>query len=343
MHNEPDKISIKVNGKDRPVMEIKEEQEVAAAIDRESIETPFEWVLPKDKPSDTTYFFNQNRSEKQMEDYQPISYDRKPGLPIHRKKQRMPFKGQLPSPKMPFQFPKRLLIPIGSAVLIGCMIGLIVLMIFTGDEFKSKTEPQSTGIVQESPAGTEEGTTGTAVEATKIDVSIITNIIQGGVYSSSESAQEVVEQAKDNGFAAVFDPADNRVILGVGSNEDLSALLPDYQTIVSDAYSKEWTISGKEIAVNDENQLQWVESGKVLFEKVLAADAGVINGMQSDLLEWKNESLGSVSVLSKEQQEKSIAFINALSTISENKDDKWDLQQAKLNAVIHYKSLINSF
>ncbi|WP_408007085.1 hypothetical protein ACJROX_20645 [Pseudalkalibacillus sp. A8] len=343
MQNDPNKISIKVNGKDRPVTEIKDEPEVAAAIDRESIDTPFEWVLPKDKQSSNAYFFHQNRSEKQLEDYVPISYDRKPGLPIHRKKQRMSFKGQLPTPKVPFQFPKRMLLPIGGAVIIGCMIGLVVLMIFTGEGFQSQSESQSAGIVQESPAGPTAESTGTASEAASIDVSIETNIIQGGVFTSSESAQEVVDQVKAGGFAAVFDPGDNRVLLGVGNSEDLSALLPDYQTIISDAYSKGWTVSGEEIVVNDENQLQWVESGKVLFEKVLAADAEEINGMQSEMLGWKNESLGSVSVLSTEQQEKSVAFINALSTISENTDDKWDLQQAKLDAVIHYKSLINSF
>ncbi len=343
MQNDPNKISIKVNGKDRPVTEIKEEQEIAAAIDRESIDTPFEWILPKDIQSSNAYFFHQSRSEKQLEDYEPISYDRKPGLPIHRKKQRMSFKGQLPTPKVPFQFPKRMLFPIGGAVIIGCMIGLVVLMIFTGEEFQSQTQTQPATVKQDDP-GTAAGTSETPDGTATMDVNVSTYIVQGGVFSTSENGQEFVEKIKASGFAAAMDPEDNRVLIGVGGSMDsVKSLASDYQAIVEDAYAKEWTISRDAIAVTDENKLQWFKGGKELFEKLLIAEASEINNLQPELLKWKDESLGSISVLSTGQQQKSVAFINALNTIAENTDNKWNLQQAKLDAVIHYKSLIKSF
>lgn len=315
----------------------KEEEEIAASIDGDSVETPFEWVLPKENTSSNIYLFNANRDETQVDEYEPLSNERKPGLPIHRKKQRPSFKRNFPNSNTPFQIPKQLLVPIGSAIAIGCIIGLVVLMIFTGDDFGSQT----TTAAKEAP-GTPVQNPISDPTAGTIDLSMTPYIVQGGLFSSLTNAEDFAGKVKAAGYSAVVDPTDNRVIIGVGgSMEDVRTLASDFQDVVEDAYPYQWEIQAAEIAVTEKNDLKWLGKGIDLLQGTFATDQ--VQEQEQELLSWKKEALSSISALESEQQQKAVAFINSLSSLPEQAEDKWELQQAKLEALIHYKALIGAF
>ncbi len=339
--NEEKDISIRVNGKERPVSEKNEAKnektEIAASIADDAEETPFEWVLPKENTSSNVYLFHANREDTKSYEYGDHSYDfeRKPGLPIHRKKQRTPLNKKFPSSETTFKLPKQLLVPVGSAIVIGCIIGLIVLMIFTGDGFQSKTAPA----VNDTPKTPVQNPVSSPVTGS-VDLSISPHIVQGGVFSSLANAEEFADRVKASGFAAAVDPEDNRVIIGVGdSMDDVRALVGDYQEVVSDAYPRQWEIAGSDIAISDKNDLVWLVEGKDLLTGLLAT-----GGVQEEtILAWKKDALTSISNLESEQQKSAVAYINAMSSLTETGEDKWQVQQAKLEALIHYKTLIESF
>ncbi|MGM7702186.1 hypothetical protein ACSVDE_10710 [Pseudalkalibacillus sp. Hm43] len=338
--NEEKDISIRVNGKDRPVSEKKEAKnektEIAASIADDAEETPFEWVLPKENTASNVYLFHANRDDTKSDEYGDHSYEseRKPGLPIHRKKQRTPLNKKFPSSETTFKLPKQLLVPIGSAIVIGCIIGLIVLMIFTGDGFQSKTAP----VANDTPKTPVQNPISSPV-AGSVDLSISPHIVQGGVFSSLENAEEFADKVKASGFAAAVDPEDNRVIIGIGdSMEDVRGLAGDYQEVVADAYPRQWEIGGSDIAISEKNDYAWLVEGKDLLAGLFTTQ----EVQEETILAWKKEALTSLSNLEGEQQKSAVAFINALSSLTESGEDKWVVQQAKLEALIHYKTLVES-
>ncbi|MCF6138100.1 SPOR domain-containing protein [Pseudalkalibacillus berkeleyi] len=345
MDDKEKNITIRVNGKDRPVQEVKAEiqnkdEEIAASIDGDFIDQPFEWVLPKENTSSNLYLFHANRDESESTEYDAYSNERKPGLPIHRKKLTSSLKRPFSAPKTPFQLPKQLLVPIVSAVVIGGIIGLIVLMIFTGDEFKSNTTPAAT-----QPVETPVKNPISAPKTTSLNTIISPYVVQAGLYSSAASAEEIANNIIAKGYAAAVDPVDYRVYIGISSTlEGAKALASVYENteILAEApYSHSRTMGEEEISVPTSGDTHWLESGKALLE--LSYGTADMNTMESDLLSWKKEAMGSVEKLTADQQKKAVAFINSMSAVVDQNEGKWTIQQAKLDATIHYIALVQSF
>ncbi|WP_349408027.1 hypothetical protein [Pseudalkalibacillus sp. SCS-8] len=336
-------ISIRVNGKDRPVREMRDEeklddQEIAASIDADSADPFFELAPPKDVNPSNVYLFHANRDEKQWDESEYFTNERKPGLPIQRKKQREPEYRQLPSPKIPFRLPKQLLVPIGSAVLIGCLIGLIVLMIFTGEEFQS----QSTPVSKDTPASPVQNPV-SSPKVNTLDFTVSPFVVQGGLYTSLSSAEEIASNIKAKGYAAVVDKSDNRVFIGIGGSltevKELSALYEESGILAESPYPYQRPMEAEAVQVPDTLNVTWLVKGKELLEAMFST----ANSNPSEVASWKKEALASISELPSQQQPLAVAFVNAMGNVSEISGDRWTVQQAKLDALIHYKALIESF
>ncbi|WLD92243.1 SPOR domain-containing protein [Alkalihalobacillus sp. AL-G] len=343
MQEENKRITIKVNGKDKLVTEIRKDAEIAAALDKNSKDAPFDWVFPEDNRSSNVIHFSEQHYDKVENRYNSSYFpERTPGLPIHRKKRRLPLQKSNRSNNNQFQIPKKLLVPIAGAIIVGSIIGIIVLMIFTGKDFESQTPTAATSDIfsPERDATTDDGKSATST--TTIDLSMDTFIVQGGKFSTEENAGERIRMVLDSGYAAVRSAEENRVFIGIAPTFDAAnELAADYESVVPDAYvPKGWTIEASDVPVPKGSNLSWVMDGKQLFEGLISINPTSMKEYETKINDWKKEALRAIKTLPAENQEKAVGFVNTLATLPEKSESKWDFQQGLLEIFVAYQTFI---
>ncbi|WP_257346334.1 SPOR domain-containing protein [Pseudalkalibacillus decolorationis] len=346
MQEEQKRIKVTVNGKDKPVLEIKKDMEIAASLDKDSKDEPFQWVLPEDYKSSNVIHFSERQYAKNDHGYvSEYNSEKTPGLPIHRKKKRNPFQNSNRGPSVFNHIPQKIIMPILGAVLVGGLIGLIVLMIFTGQEFQPQnpiaSPVDSSAIGTGSDKAASDETNKSKEKTVTLDLSLQTYIVQGGVFSSEANAEEMMNTVQTNGFAAVKALKENRVFIGIAPTMDVAReLANDYKTLVPDAYPKKWSINANQVSVPENKDLGWIIEGKELFEDLISANTSNINKTTGKINTWEKKALQSIEKSPNKNQEKAVAFVNTLATLPDKADSSWNYQQGLLEVFNAYQQLV---
>ncbi|TLS39239.1 hypothetical protein [Pseudalkalibacillus caeni] len=276
MEKKDRQISIKINGEEK-TLEKAAKQEAAAAEEEE-----FQWVLPDDDPDTKVVNFQDYQMEKQKAVTEWEKAERRPLLPLKRKKKRK-FVGAGQAPV--FSIHKKLFISIGSAIIVGAIFGFMLLMLFTGDgEVARTTETPLT----DKPAPV---SATTAANVFTLDV----QVVQGGAYTSDKSAQSYADSFTVLGYPAIIENAEKKYLFVALANsvEERNVLVNHFKNSGKDAFGKEWSVKGNIQLAKKEDQKLLKES-KGLFQELIGMN---VLGLRGEPLEKLGETTGEITAL----------------------------------------------
>jgi len=168
---------------------------------------------------------------------------------------------------------KTFVLPIASALIIGLILGFIMLRMFVNVEGNTANVNQQ----EQPPAAanqTENAAAGTEAEAgtEAAEVSPLSSyVLQGGVFSSMESAEAARVSYQEQGLPAVIWERDNQYFLFVGiahTGEQIDAMEQSVQEMGLDAFSKEWSTQGANVELT-ESEAGWLENFQQEWEEGL--------------------------------------------------------------------------
>lgn len=340
MNQNHNRISIRVNGKDKPARQERLEKETAAAEQND-----FHWVLPENESDVAETDLKEWRTQHQRRKKQRSTSGQAPKLPVHRKKTGRSL--SLRKKKTAGHLPKKQWLSGFSAVVVGLVMGMIALTMFTNHE------PEQASAKQTNSQATE--TTGSA-KAGKIhtftDLGLTLQMVQGAAFSSKANGKSAVNDLKNSGFAAVLNPENNKVymFIGVGTEEGKAEALGQiYKKQGQDIWVKSLQIGTGSSRLNQQTG-DFLEAAKPVMESLITGSVKGLTAGKSVFTdsEWthlKNE----VKQLKGEGTEDTGSLMNELEAAMANfgnyreKSDStalWDAQQALLEAVLAYQEII---
>lgn len=337
------RISIRINGKDKPI-EDKPKKEFAAPKE----EKDFIWVLPVEKTSKKVVGLQERQKQHELRKRKQTA-GVAPKLPMNRKKNvhKRPAKS-----KKKQVLPKKQWLSAFSAVVVGLVMGIIVLTMFTGETVKQTTASDAAGLDKQAK------TSSTSQTSANRDLDFSLNMIQGAAFSTDGNAKSSVENLRDNGYPAVLNHANDKVYLFIGAAMDKSQAksLGTLYTEGQDVYVKAFQIQGDQSDLNGDTR-KFLGNGKNLLTQLIGGSVlGLTsedpaftkkqwNDIENKYEQWKT------AANSKKIKTKSALLVkdveSAITLLKKNrknpKDSQlWDVQQTLLEAVLQYKSLVES-
>ncbi|MCH1626579.1 SPOR domain-containing protein [Ferdinandcohnia quinoae] len=343
MDKHQNKISIKINGKERTVPERNNEhfqlhqadEEIAAAREEEE---NFTWVLPDESI----------QNEKMQKDERPIIpiEDLRDAISSNRK-------GIRPTRIKGNQIftLKQIVMTTILAVFIGVGFGIMILMVVKDTNQKPvNTTTSSVSANEKSKPEDKSDAKAGKTSAFQLEPLSI-GVIQGGRFSTADAADVIVNELKAAGYAAIEIEQDGffYVLIGAGLvKEDLAGLKSKYTDPDTGYFAKEFVINGgsyKTVPVADSNL---ISHSIEVFQELLsissqAFNTGAISEEQSKQLEGLDGKLKSIKL--EGVNEKLSNFVNSLSnsqeylhTYKKSDNDKalWQSQQSLLDAYKNY-------
>ncbi|WP_428909274.1 hypothetical protein [Niallia sp. Krafla_26] len=355
--NERKTITIKINGKESPFIdktkkeneEIQKveanekqststepvQQETAAAVDQNDENDSFEWILPKNTTP-------------------PVIEEIKPQSTSSKKKKNLPTKkSSFKTMKLPFKkINLSMFFSIFFAVLLGTFFGLMLLKIVPAEKVVDQDQPVVNNEVEAPPAGENQGGSGT-LTATKQTISAA--VVQEGIYSTKESAGQIKKDLNNKGIPAEVFASDQQFALYVG----LSGTVEDAKLIGSklgssgvDTYSKQWSISEKQISKLLEEEVKTLELTPQLYQSLMTSISSVngTNKIPQDVMDNVNKQAANLAKIDKEklQNQHMIGIYSQLEAASAQlkvydqnpKSSTLNMvQQHLLTFLAHYQSL----
>ncbi|MFT4412796.1 hypothetical protein ACLM5H_02945 [Fredinandcohnia humi] len=362
MDKRKEQISIKINGKEQKVTEgqhgkkpftrlnvenqhtinVVENEEIAVA--REEEEDDFNWVLPDES------FQRDSSPEIQI-----------PVIPIEDLRKS---KGSSKIPKLPKRSKgiqvftmKQFLVSILLAIVLGTGFGMMILKVVgdvstqpAGTETPpvSTEDPPSSGIDdKEEP----KGSTGASIEIAPLT----TGIIQGGKFSTVESANTIVSQIKSGGYAATSVEQEGAffVFMGIGVDSgQISALEAEYESTSFEYFGKNLTLEGGSFTTSTKEDSEAIKEALPFFQEMLslssqAFQSGTISDEAWGKLLNSNEKMKEIKQENLTEDLKNFSThltnaFNSLQSFKGNGDKKvlWQSQQSLLDAYKSYSSWI---
>ncbi|KON86885.1 hypothetical protein AF332_08750 [Sporosarcina globispora] len=285
-------ITIKINGKDRPFQEKHEENQEKEwnprQLDRKkkqeqteffaSIQTAagkeaddsFDWILPEET------------EDAGIKEYK-IAADSKPSPKNGWSTLTKKFQGRNKQ-----GFLTSILLAVFFAVLLGTSFGFIMLkLVFTDQEAGTAAPPMN-----ETPAASNQETPASAA----VLETFTTNVVQGGVFSNNEAAQQIQEANSQKGVnsQSIKIGEQTFLFLGVsGSIDQAKEIGADLKSKGIDVFAKEITFEGKTIKGLNAEEKKLAESAPAIYQSLSAgaASASLGSSITPELAEEiKNQS-----------------------------------------------------
>jgi stage II sporulation protein B len=303
-------------------------QETAAA--QESVDESFDWIIPESSDDDVeVYKVVPPKSPKKSSHNIITSFSFK-----NKKRSNWPI--------------SQIVTTAVFAVLIGTTIGFFMLKLVITD---SAENPSVLPTVVEEEKGGEKVETGKSVSAALPELH--TYMIQGGVFSSKEGAQETLKQVEAKGIPAQVIEMDGKQFLFFGvadSIETAKAIGTQYKgTGVEDAFAKSLLIKEKKVSELTETEKSFIEASQTIYQTLSNASsealasktiseetAKALTGLEGQLKinGIKNENVKSMKAELTSANEKVKAYQKSKKT-----QDLSEAQQHLLNFLAAYYSM----
>jgi stage II sporulation protein B len=238
------------------------------------------------------------------------------------------------------------------AVLLGTFFGLMLLKIVPAETVVEDEQPVINSEVQNQPAEENSKNTGT-LQGTRQAISAA--VVQEGIYSSKEGAQQNKKDMNDRGIPAEVFPSEQQFALfvGISNNVESAKLLGNtFKSSGIDTYSKQWNIEEKNISNLHEEEKKLLELSPQIYESLMASlsSANGTNKIPQNVMENVAKQTSSLNEIDKDKlQNKNIVKIHSQLEASvaqiklyENKPQSSTLnsvQQHLLTFLTNYQSL----
>lgn len=324
--DEKKQISVRINGKDKPVRTSVNEE--TPAREKKS----FNWILPEAQSSTRKVALTNDKRKKHS-----------PRLPLSRKRSFHPFEKR--RNRMRNGLKKEWLSAI-SAVVVGLVMGFIVLSVFTDHHVQQMTTTES-----ESSEMKDTGTNGGTPASASLDATW--HLVQGAAFADKNNAQNVADRLKEKGYPAVLNKDEDNVFMYIGlavnesGADQLGAL---YQQNGQDVYVKPFQVKVDEKNIEEKTRARFSDV-KTLLEVLTA---GTVRGLTTDDAvfsdeEWRKAEETYRQVQKGDEQSEFQSLMKPLHTAMENvktyrqqqdENSLWRAQEALLEAVRHYRELV---
>ncbi|MFY2154873.1 hypothetical protein ACOSZF_04160 [Cytobacillus firmus] len=304
-------ITIKINGKDRPFQEKKEEKKgkswdlrqldsqkkqeqteffasIQTAAGKEADDS-FDWILPEE---------TEDVDIKEYKIAAPPKSTAKNGLSTLAGK----FRGRNKQGILTSIF-----LAVFFAVLLGTSFGFIMLkLVFTDQAAETAVPP-----INEKPAAANQQTPSAAADLE----TITTYVVQGGVFSNSEAAQQIEEANSQKGVysQSIKMGEQTFLFLGVsGSLEEAKEIGADLKSEGIDVFAKEVAFEGKAIEGVNAEEKKLAEIAPALFQSLSegAASASLGSSITPETAEKIESRIKTVNELQADQiQNKSLISV----------------------------------
>ncbi|WP_096202824.1 hypothetical protein [Bacillus sp. FJAT-45350] len=355
MDQEKHRISVRLNGKERPYEEMEETRE--PHLDTEAFEDVFEPVErikpfePEEKKSNKIVDFGRKLTERnkaKVPFWDDGNREKSPKLPYKRKKKKSKsIKFSLKS------LPVGLLVAAVSAIIVGVSFGFMVLTVFTGDSTATSGSVVANGTI-ELLSGQD--------SSTMPDLTF--EVVQGGAFSTIDKGTETVNGIQQAGFAATLLENNEPYLLFIGIGQDrehANRLSQFYSQQGQETYIKPYAILGSKVNVENQQTIAYFHEGARLYQELMALSVvELANGNSTVTLEtvqsYTASLLGmeeiqgeSFSVLAEDEKQLATKFfqslqqsVNHVSAYQQASDEieLWKIQQSLLQAMVVYEQLI---
>jgi stage II sporulation protein B len=280
------KMTIKINGKEKSFAdngEITTKLQSAAASEQDK--ENFDWVLPEPVES-------LSETKKEVSDLSSVK----------KKAASFTFGSHLgKSSKLDRSFfLKAPVLALLFAVLCGTSLGYIVLKTITADEQTAATSPVQPII----PAG---NSTSQAIPTLNGELTVY--FVQGGVFSTEDSAKLVQQQVVEKGLPAEIFQVDGQfyLFLGVaGSLEESKQLAVFLKTYGVDVYWKEMAVKPAS-AEADEKEMKTISKLTSIYESLVKSSSGLLVGKTASATnETKAKEIEAIKAEAKEAADTNI-------------------------------------
>ncbi|MEH7379786.1 hypothetical protein V7138_04825 [Bacillus sp. JJ1533] len=351
-------ISIKINGKESKIKKetkettdfvekekpliIVENEEVAAAQEEE--EDDFSWVLPDESLK------NHSLKEKEI-----------PVIPIEdlRHTKGTSKLDYIPRKKKGFHLfsAKQLVISIILAIVLGSGFGIMILKVVEDVNAGPAQNNTPTQVPENTtpPAGNQEEKPVSNQVAIELET-LSTGVIQGGKFSSADSANTTVTEIKEKGFAAAAVKMDGAfyVIAGIGAEQSsVSGIKTKYKEAFPEFFSKTLEVPGGSYTNLAKADSEAINADLPVFKELATLSSQAFEVGAVDNGQWENLSKQIATVkeiktdnlheqLKKFHTDIQSAFTQ-LQEYKNNGDQKslWQSQQSLLNAYQAYTAWIS--
>ncbi|RYM06852.1 hypothetical protein EWH99_01255 [Sporolactobacillus sp. THM7-7] len=245
-------------------------------------------------------------------------------------------------------------LPAAAAIVVGLVIGLSLLMVFTG---QNEADGTWTGKSGTALSGNENG----AKRLKSTDLNLDVSIIQAGVYTEKQSADRAAADLQSRGIPAVTVEEDQTAVFigAAGPGAEGRELIGYYKRQGLPVYQKSWEIhpiEQSEILENGRAAAFAVE-GKTLIQALLDLSGEAAGGQFSPqtikradklLGSWAPSSQESISQAMKEKmnafKEQTAAAADQARVLQKKKSDESfaSYEKALLEAIVLYRQLITS-
>lgn len=342
MEREEHSISVRLNGKEQRVREVK--NEIVSTRDEELQD---EIVVPQ--PNNVIDFgkLQEERKRNGQPFWDDGNREKSPKLPFKRKKKSF---SRVKKPRIPMMLVAALL----SAIGIGLLFGFTVLTIFTGD---------SRGIADSGESVNGTVPTFSAVETGLPILSV--EVVQGGAFSDEGKGAEVATNLQEQGLAATLTKTTEPIymFIGVGGDRAQANKIADlYEGYRQETYLKSYRIDGQFLTEQDEKVSNWFANAIALYKEILQLSVDGLDGgtmITAERVKQLDQSLQALQVereqafmkLPTETQPHALAMGDSLLNATEKlrlyvesptEEELWQTQQTILDALVHYEQVIQS-
>ena len=202
-----------------------------------------------------------------------------------------------------------------SAILIGTVLGLVLLSIFTDTEDKMTQDANNVAAVHANPDDEDD----TQLKANKVTLKAMgAYVLQVGVFTEKANADEWANTYNEQGFPATIMQRDNQYFLFAGiadTKEGAEQLALTIEEQELDVFVKEWVINETDTELTEEEH-RWIKSFQDQWEKALQS----ISKQEGLLTEGWSDLINDFPVESKEIAQ----LVEVITTFYEN-----DFKEAK--------------
>jgi len=363
-------ITIKINGNDNPVKggntgippdgqkkgNEKSEKQPAKPIEHESAaaresseeDDTFDWILPSGnhlpKKDESKVIHLHDRKKEKL----PISFK----TLLNHKTKTDKVKNTKAKTKGFKNINMTMLLSVILAIILGTVFGLILLKLVPTDQVAGGEEDAPVINEQTSEQTNEQPKPNGGIDVTLQP--LITAVVQEGMYSSQNAAEDILSALKEKGTPAEILPIDGRFAIFVSVADTVADAKIIAKNIDGngETFSKEFTMGEKKISLQHEEEKKLMELSPQLFKTLTASatTAGVSNNLSEAELKNMEKETAILSQINKEKLENKAvldmysqleAAAAQLKLYEKNPEDStfYKIQQSLLSFMAAYASL----
>jgi stage II sporulation protein B len=297
-----------------------------AAATQEPVDESFDWIIPESSEDDIEEYTNVQKPTSKKSSNKKLASISKNS------------KGNNSRAFGPF------LISGIFAILIGTTFGIMMLKVMSPPVKKAGSQPRVT-----ENAGTNQATTTTTTTTTTIK-SLTTYVVQGGLYSSKDSAKDAVNQSTAIGVPAKSIEIDGKeyLFLGIADSQDSAKSLGSLVKTkgFNDAFAKPLEVGEKKVSDLNDTEKSFLEAVPQIYQSLVKMTAsGILTKTISETstkeMDQQLSTNGIKAEKIKQLQAELTSAKEKVNAFQKSKDSKSlsDAQQHLLNFLSVYYSL----